>query len=77
MDLAAPERRGSKNSWSVGWAPSTGQLRKNRPREEVCYEYVMLTLTIIIDIFYHCIFGCVISVCLLRKILLHVENVEM
>ena len=38
MDLAAPQRRGSYNSWSVGWAPSTGQRRKNRPRQEVFYD---------------------------------------
>ena len=69
MDLAAPERRGSKNSWSVGWVPSTGQHRKNRPREEVFFEYMMLT--IIIDIFYYCIFYISMS------IWLHVENVEM
>ena len=45
MDLAALERRGSNNRWSVGctWVPSTGQCKKNRPRQEVFYEYVMLS----------------------------------
>ena len=38
MDLAAPQRRGSYNSWSVGWAPSTGQRDKSRPREKVFNE---------------------------------------